>query len=56
MLYEKKFTIEGARKQLKFGQESEEVEDEAKNDRQKNVLEEIKMSLKEIIDLLEDPT
>jgi len=53
LLYENKFTIEGARKQLKFGQE---VEDEAKNDRQKNVLEEIKISLKEIIDLLEDPT
>ena len=56
LLYENKFTIEGARKQLKFAQESEEVRDVAKNDRQKNVLEEIKISLKEIIDLLEDST
>jgi len=56
LLYENKFTIEGARKQLKFAQESEEVKDVAKNDRQKNVLEEIKISLKEIIDLLEDST
>jgi len=56
LLYENKFTIEGARKQLKFAQQSEEVKDVAKNDRQKNVLEEIKISLKEIIDLLEDST
>ncbi len=56
LLYENKFTIEGARKQLKFRQESEGVEDEVKNDRQKNILEEIKISLKEIIDLLEDST
>ena len=56
LLYEKKFTIEGARKQLQFGQESEEFEEEAKNDKQKTLLEEIKISLKEIIDLLEGPT
>ena len=56
LLYENKFTIEGARKQLQFGQESEEFEEEAKNDKQKTLLEEIKISLKEIIDLLEGPT
>ena len=56
LLYENKFTIEGARKQLQFGQESEEFEEEAKNDKQKTLLEEIKISLKEIIDLLQGPT
>ena len=56
LLYENKFTIEGARKQLQFGQESEEFEEEAKNDKQKSLLEEIKISLKEIIDLLQGPT
>ena len=56
LLYENKFTIEGARKQLKSGQESEEFEDEAKNDGHKNILDEIKISLNEIIDLLESPT
>ena len=56
LLYEKKFTIEGARKQLKFGNGSEDIEDAAKNDKQKEVLEEVKIGLKEIIDLLEDKT
>lgn len=53
LLYEKKFTIEGARKELKLGNESEEIEDTAKNDKQNDVLEEVKIGLKEIFDLLE---
>jgi len=55
LLYEKKFTIEGARKQLKFSHENNDrVEDVAINDKQKDVIESIKIGLNEIIDLLED--
>ncbi len=57
LLYEKKFTIEGARKQLKSTHENNDrVKDVAINDKQKEVLEEVKIGLKEIINLLEDKT
>jgi len=54
LLYENKFTIEGARKQLKLEHESERLEDSVKNDKPKDLLAEIKIGLKEIIDLLKD--
>ena len=55
LLYEKKFTIEGARNQLKSTHEkNDQIEDTAKNDEHKDVLEEIRIGLKGIVDLLED--
>ena len=53
LLYEKKFTLEGARKQLTSTHEnSDQIGDVVKNDKH-NVLEEIRIGLKGIIDLLE---
>jgi len=53
LLYEKKFTLEGARKQLKSTHENnDQIGDVVKNDKH-NVLEEIRIGLKGIIDLLE---
>ena len=55
LLYENKFTLEGARNQLKSTHEnSDQIEDVVKNDKHKDVLEEIRIGLKGIIDLLED--
>ncbi len=55
LLYEKKFTIEGALKQLKSTHENNDrIEDMVINEKQKDVLESIKIGLNEIIDLLED--
>ena len=54
LLYEKKFTIEGARNQLKSTHENnDQIGDVVKNDQHKDVLEEIRIGLKGIIDLLE---
>ncbi len=54
LLYENKFTLEGARKQLKSTPENnEQIGDVVKNDKHKDVLEEIRIGLKGIIDLLE---
>ncbi len=54
LLYESKFTLEGARKQLKSTHENnDQIGDVVKNDKHKDVLEEIRIGLKGIIDLLE---
>ena len=57
LLYEKKFTIEGAKTQLKSAPDnSNEPRDVAQIDDQKGVLAEIRTHLKEIVDILEDKT